>query len=86
MPKTIQIVEDNDLHAKLFIQLPNVSGLDAARMLKADDLCKDIPVIAVTAFAKKGDEEKFRHVGGDSYISKPFKSAYFLEEVARFLA
>ena len=120
MPKTILIVEDNDLNMKLFndllqahgyetmqtmdgrevlemvnkkrpdliimdIQLPEISGLEVTKMLKADDNLKDIPVIAVTAFAMKGDEEKIREGGCEGYIAKPISVPVFLETVAKFL-
>jgi two-component system cell cycle response regulator DivK len=67
------------------IQLPEISGLDVTRMIKADpDVC-DIPVIAVTAFAMKDDEEKILRAGCEAYISKPISIASFLETVKQFL-
>ena len=68
------------------IQLPEVSGLEVTRWIKEDDNLKEIPVIAVTAFAMKGDEEKIRDGGCEAYISKPISVAHFLETVQRFLA
>ncbi|OIQ91437.1 polar-differentiation response regulator DivK [mine drainage metagenome] len=68
------------------IQLPEVSGLEITRMLKADEALKSIPVIAVTAFAMKGDEEKIREGGCEGYIAKPISVAGFLQTVSRFLA
>ena len=66
------------------IQLPEVSGLDVTRWLKEDDdLCR-IPVVAVTAFAMKGDEERIRRGGCEAYISKPISVPMFLETVRRF--
>ncbi len=120
MPKTILIVEDNDLNMKLFndllqahgyntlqtmdgrdvmklahehnpdlilmdIQLPEISGLEVTKMLKADDDLKKIPVIAVTAFAMKGDEEKIREGGCEGYIAKPISVPTFLDTIAKFL-
>lgn len=120
MPKTILIVEDNDLNMKLFndllqangyntvqtksgkealqltrehrpdlilmdIQLPEISGLEVTKRLKADDELKDIPIVAVTAFAMKGDEEKIRNGGCDAYIAKPISVSNFLETIAEFL-
>jgi len=120
MPKTVLIVEDNELNMKLFhdlleaqgygilqtkdgmealkiarehrpdlilmdIQLPEVSGLEVTKWLKEDDDLRAIPVIAVTAFAMKGDEEKIREGGCDAYIAKPISVASFLETVQRFL-
>ncbi len=67
------------------IQLPEVSGLDVTRWLKADeDLCK-IPVIAVTAFAMKGDEQKIREGGCEDYISKPISVTGFIETIQKYL-
>ncbi len=120
MPKTILIVEDNDLNMKLFndllqangyntvqtkngkdalqlirdhhpdlilmdIQLPEISGLEVIKRLKSDDGLKSIPIIAVTAFAMKGDEEKIRNGGCEDYIAKPISVSNFLETVAKFL-
>lgn len=67
------------------IQLPEISGLDVTKMLKADDDLKDIPVVAVTAFAMKGDEQKIREGGCQDYISKPISVARFMEVVRRHL-
>jgi two-component system cell cycle response regulator DivK len=67
------------------IQLPEVSGLDVTKWLKEDEKLKDIPVIAVTAFAMKGDEEKIREGGCQDYIAKPISVTKFLETVARHL-
>ncbi len=67
------------------IQLPEVSGLDVTRWLKDDDDLRTIPVIAVTAFAMKGDEERIRSGGCEAYISKPISVVTFLETVRRFL-
>ena len=67
------------------IQLPEVSGLDVTKWLKADDNLKQIPVIAVTAFAMKGDEEKIRKCGCEAYIAKPISVTNFLETVEQFL-
>lgn len=68
------------------IQLPEVSGLEVTKWLKEDDGLKRIPVIAVTAFAMKGDEEKIRQGGCEAYISKPISVMHFLETIRRFLA
>ncbi|MBO0766419.1 MAG: response regulator [Hyphomicrobiaceae bacterium] len=120
MPKTVMIVEDNELNMKLFhdllaahgyrtlqtrsgmealrlarderpdlilmdIQLPEVSGLEVTKWLKDDEELADIPVIAVTAFAMKGDEERIRRGGCEAYISKPISIASFLDAVRRHL-
>ncbi|CUW38775.1 Polar-differentiation response regulator DivK(CheY-like superfamily,26-144) [Magnetospirillum sp. XM-1] len=67
------------------IQLPEISGLEITKMLKNDAELKAIPVIAVTAFAMNGDEEKIREGGCEGYIAKPISVANFLQTVARFL-
>ncbi len=67
------------------IQLPEVSGLEVTRWIKEDAQLRDIPVIAVTAFAMKGDEEKIRQGGCEAYIAKPISVANFLKTVERFL-
>src|SRR5713226_83549 len=120
VPKTVLIVEDNELNMKLFndlleahgydtlqtkdgmealklarlhrpdlilmdIQLPEVSGLEVTRWLKEDDELRSIPVIAVTAFAMKGDEEKIRNGGCEAYIAKPISVAGFMRTIERFL-
>ena len=68
------------------IQLPEVSGLEVAKWIKEDESLKSIPIIAVTAFAMKGDEEKIREGGCEDYIAKPISVANFIETVRRFLA
>jgi two-component system cell cycle response regulator DivK len=68
------------------IQLPEISGLEVTKWLKEDDDLRAIPVIAVTAFAMKGDEEKIRGGGCEAYIAKPISVASFLRTVERFLA
>ncbi len=67
------------------IQLPEVSGLDVTKWLKADAELKTIPVIAITAFAMKGDEEKIREGGCEDYISKPISVMQFLDKVKKYL-
>jgi two-component system cell cycle response regulator DivK len=68
------------------IQLPEISGLEVTKWLKEDDDLRAIPVVAVTAFAMKGDEEKIRGGGCEAYIAKPISVAGFLRTVERFLA
>jgi len=120
LPKTVLIVEDNDLNMKLFrdlleahgyqtleartgpealealknnrpdlilmdIQLPEISGLEVTQKIKNDEKLADIPVIAVTAFAMKGDEERIRAGGCEDYIAKPISVVSFLEKVKRYL-
>ncbi len=120
MPKTVMIVEDNELNMKLFndllesrgytviqtrngmealdlarahmpdlilmdIQLPEVSGLVVTKWLKDDDQLAHIPVVAVTAFAMKGDEERILQGGCEGYISKPISVSHFLETIAQYI-
>ena len=68
------------------IQLPEVSGLEVTKWLKEDDELRAIPVIAVTAFAMKGDEEKIRDGGCEAYIAKPISVTNFLRTVERFVS
>ena len=67
------------------IQLPEVSGMEVTQWLKADAELKAIPVIAVTAFAMKGDEQRIREGGCEDYISKPISVTQFLETVQKYL-
>ena len=67
------------------IQLPEVSGLEVTKWLKEDPELRAIPVVAVTAFAMKGDEDKIRQGGCEAYIAKPISVAKFLETIQRFL-
>ncbi|MEF2550227.1 response regulator [Aurantimonas sp. A2-1-M11] len=67
------------------IQLPEISGLDVTRQLKEDPELFRIPVIAVTAFAMKGDEERIRQGGCEAYISKPISVTKFIETIRSFL-
>jgi two-component system cell cycle response regulator DivK len=68
------------------IQLPEVSGLEVTKWMKEDEELRAIPVIAVTAFAMKGDDEKIRNGGCEAYMAKPISVARFLETVGRFLS
>ena len=67
------------------IQLPEVSGLEVTKWLKDDEDLRDIPVVAVTAFAMKGDEERIRDGGCEAYLSKPISVVGFIETVRRFI-
>lgn len=67
------------------IQLPEVSGLEVTKWIKEDESIASIPVVAVTAFAMKGDEERIRQGGCEAYISKPISVSKFLETVKSFL-
>ena len=120
MPKTVLIVEDNELNMKLFndlvetrghrivqtrsgieavdlarkhrpdlilmdIQLPEVSGLEVTQWLKDDEELQTIPVIAVTAFAMKGDEEKILRGGCEAYCPSRYRSPSSLRRSTTFL-
>jgi two-component system cell cycle response regulator DivK len=65
------------------IQLPGMSGLEITLRLKADAELRDIPVVAVTALAMKGDKEMIRQAGCDDYLAKPFSIADFMQIVER---
>ena len=67
------------------LQLPEVSGLEGPRGLKADPELCTIPVIAVTAYAMKGDEERIREGGCEAYISKPISVIGFIQTVREFV-
>ena len=67
------------------IQLPEVSGLEVTKWLKDDDELRAIPVIAVTAFAMKGDEERIRRGGCEAYLSKPISVGMFIDTVRQFI-
>jgi two-component system cell cycle response regulator DivK len=66
------------------IQLPEVSGIEVTKWLKEDDDLRSIPVVAVTAFAMKGDEQKIREGGCEAYISKPISVASFMTTINGF--
>jgi two-component system cell cycle response regulator DivK len=67
------------------IQLPEVSGLDVTRWLKNEEDLSDIPVVAVTAFAMKGDEQKILEGGCEGYISKPISVSEFMDVIQRYI-
>jgi two-component system cell cycle response regulator DivK len=68
------------------IQLPGIDGLQATVLLKRDQATRVIPVIALTALAMKGDEERIRAAGCDGYIAKPMRYQEFLATIAAQLA
>ena len=68
------------------IQLPGMDGLEATMLLKRDDATRAIPVIALTALAMKGDEERIRAAGCNGYIAKPMRYQEFLATIAAQLA
>jgi two-component system cell cycle response regulator DivK len=68
------------------IQLPRMDGLEATALLKRDDATRAIPVIALTALAMKGDEERIRAAGCDGYMAKPLAYREFLATISAHLA
>ena len=68
------------------IHLPDVSGLEVTKWIKGDPELRRIPVVAVTAFAMNGDEERIRQGGCEAYLSKPISIAKFMETVRSFLS
>jgi two-component system cell cycle response regulator DivK len=67
------------------IQMPHVSGLDLIEQVKADPMLAAIPVMAVTAYAAKGDEQRIREAGAEAYVSKPVTVSRFLQSVASLI-
>ena len=68
------------------IQLPHISGLELIQLIRADETIKDVPIMAVTAYATAGDEERIREAGAESYVTKPISVARFVQEVDFLLA
>ena len=68
------------------VQLPGMDGLSATRLLKSDAVTRPIRILALTAFAMKGDEEKMLAAGCDGYLAKPIDYRTFLAEVDRILS
>ena len=82
----IQIAKENNPHLILMdIQLPGMDGLEATQILKEDILTKDIPVVALTAHAMKGDEEKAINAGCNGYITKPIDTRELPNLVRKFV-
>ena len=67
------------------IRLPRLSGIDVTKFIKAQDDLKHIPIIALTAPAMKGDEEKIRNGGCEAYIAKPISVSSFLETIEKVI-
>ena len=67
------------------IQLPHVSGLDLIRMIRKDDQLADVPIMAVTAYSARGDEERIRAAGAQAYVSKPISVVRFAQTVDELL-
>lgn len=83
----LSLARDERPHLILMdIQLPGMDGLQAISLLKADESTSRIPVIALTALAMKGDEERIRAAGCDGYIAKPMRYKEFLETIEAQLA
>ena len=80
--KTISTLPDLVL---MDIGLPGMDGLELTRLLKADERTKHIPVVALTAFAMKGDDQKAFDAGCNGYITKPIDTRQLLEQVASFV-
>jgi two-component system cell cycle response regulator DivK len=68
------------------IQLPHISGLDLIRMIRKDDQLADVPIMAVTAYSARGDEERIRAAGAQAYVSKPISVVKFAQTVDELLA
>jgi two-component system cell cycle response regulator DivK len=68
------------------IQMPHITGLELIEQLKADPELKAIPIMAVTAYAAKGDEERIRDAGAEGYVSKPISVVRFVQAVSELLA
>ena len=68
------------------IQMPVIDGYEATRQIKADPDLTSIPIVAVSSFAMKGDEEKARAAGCDEYVTKPYSPIQLLRMVRRYLA
>ncbi|MEM5517278.1 response regulator [Henriciella sp. AS95] len=85
--KAVELAREN--HPDLIImdiQLPEVSGLDITRWIKDDETTRDIPVLAVTAFAMRSDEQRVREAGCEGYLSKPIQMRSFLSTVEELTA
>ena len=67
------------------IQLPHVTGIELMQQLRADEQLKDVPIMAVTAYAAAGDDERFRAAGAQAYVSKPISVMRFAETVDQLL-
>jgi two-component system cell cycle response regulator DivK len=68
------------------IQLPNISGVDIIQQLKTDSKYREIPIVAVTAFAMKEDKTSILSAGCEEYISKPISIQHFLETVNKYMS
>jgi len=85
-PEAFATLREKPPHVILMdLRLPGMDGLTATRTLKADPATRDIPIVAVTSYAMKGDKETAREAGCCAYVTKPLDKAFFLETVARAL-
>ena len=69
----------------MVVQMPNVSGLEATRKLRADPKTANIPIIAVTSFALSGDDQKAKKAGANAYLAKPYSPRELLGLIRKFL-
>jgi len=67
------------------IQLPHLTGIELMQQLRADEQLRDVPIMAVTAYAAAGDDERFRAAGAQAYVSKPISVMRFAETVDQLL-
>ncbi len=67
------------------IQLPHVSGLELIRQIRADEALANVPIMAVTAYAASGDEDRAREIGAQAYVAKPISVARFVQTVEDLL-
>lgn len=83
----VQMVRDLQPHLILMdVQLPGMDGLSALRLIKSDEHTQQIPILALTAYAMKGDQERFLAAGFDGYIDKPIDLKMFVATVQRYLS
>ena len=78
------VARAREIHPDLIvmdIQLPHITGLELIETIKGDAALKDVPIMAVTAYAAKGDEERIREAGAEAYVSKPVTVSRFMEAV-----
>lgn len=68
------------------IQMPVMDGLEATRIIKANAMTKDIPVVALTSYAMRGDEDRLLQAGCDGYIAKPIDTRNFPREISAYLS
>ena len=84
----IALEEAKDFHPHLVItdiQLPYVSGLELIRSIRLEPELAEVPIMAVTAYAGQGDDDRIRAAGAQAYVSKPISVARFVQEVSALL-